>query len=149
MANIGRRTICTPELTEQICQILRAGNYVCAACDYVGISERVYYQWAERGQAELDRLGDPKVKPKDSEAPFVHFVQSVTRAKSQAEIQSVARIRKAAEEDWKADAWYLERSHQQRWGRTRVEIEHSGKIGREVFHVRIDGDDYEDEAEED
>lgn len=141
MSNVGRRTICTPELTEQICQILRAGNYICAACDYVGITEASFHGWAKRGRDELARLENPKAKPNESERIFVEFFEATTRARAQAEIQSVARIRKAAEEDWRADAWYLERSHQQRWGRTKLDVEHSGEVTTRTFHVTIDGDE--------
>jgi hypothetical protein len=141
MSNVGRRTICTPELTEQICQILRAGNYICAACDYVGINESTYHSWVLRGEKEIARLDDPKAKPNESERIFVEFSKAVTRARAQAEIQSVARIRKAAEEDWRADAWYLERSHQQRWGRTKLDVEHSGEVTTKTFIVTIDGDE--------
>lgn len=138
----GSPTKCTPEITQQICQVLRAGNYICAACDYVGISERTYYNWITRGREELDRIeASSNAKPRDSERVFVSFLHATTRAKASAEVESVARIRKAAEEDWRADAWYLERSHSDRWGRTKVELEHSGTVETKVYHVRIDGDD--------
>lgn len=117
-------TKCTPELTEEIVQILRAGNYIEVACDYVGISARTYHYWVERARNELKSIEDgTRRKVREKEAPYVAFLRATTRARRSAEVQSVARIRRAGEEDWKADAWFLERSYQNRWGRTRHDIE--------------------------
>jgi hypothetical protein len=144
----GRRTILTREMIDRIAEIMAAGNYICVACDYLGISKGSYHAWVVRGEKEAARIEDGG-EPDPDEAIFVEFLNAVTRARSRAEIQSVARIRKAAEEDWKADAWYLERSHLQRWGRTKVDVEHSGTIERKVYHVRFEGDpEDEDDASE-
>jgi hypothetical protein len=142
----GRRTILNREMIDRIAEIMAAGNYICVACDYLGISKGSYHAWVVRGEKEAARI-DEGGEPDPDEAIFVEFLNAVTRARSRAEIQSVARIRKAAEEDWKADAWYLERSHLQRWGRTKVDVEHSGSIGTTVYQVTIDGDD-DDEQED-
>lgn len=121
----GRNTICTPQLTREICEVLRGGNYVVTACDYVGLSESAYYEWHRRGREELERIVDQGLTHDDidpDERPFVEFMESTTRARATAEVQSVRRIRSAAEEDWRADAWFLEHSFPERWGKKRLDV---------------------------
>lgn len=111
MAKRGAKTKYTPELQAKLCEILSSGNYIEAACAYVGISKDTFYDWKEK---------------------FPQFSDAVEKARSGAEIASVARIRKAgAEGTWQADAWFLERSYQDRWGRTRQEI--TGKDGGPII----------------
>lgn len=124
MARPGHPTKCTPELTEEIAQILRAGNYIEVACDYVGISVGTYYNWTNRAKAELKSVEDgTRRKVRKNEQIFVEFLKATTRARRGSEIQSVARIRKAGEEDWKADAWFLEHSMPDRWGRRNLNVD--------------------------
>jgi hypothetical protein len=119
-AKLGRQTKLTKDLQARIVQVLEAGNYIEAACDYVGIGISTYHQWIERGEKRGSRPSDQI---------YVEFVDAVKRARSQAEILSVARIRKAAQDgEWTADAWYLERSHPERWGRHVNKVEHSGEV---------------------
>ena len=110
MAKRGAKTKYTPELQDKLCQILKSGNYIEAACAYVGISTETFYAW---------KASNPE------------FSDAVEKSRSSAEIESVARVRKAgAEGTWQADAWYLERSYADRWGRTRQEI--TGKDGADL-----------------
>lgn len=149
MGNIGRKTKCTPELTREICQVLRAGNYVKVACEYVGIDESTYYKWINRGREELERVeADGRRSVRDSEQPFVKFFQSATRARASAEVESVARIRDAAKDDWRADAWFLEHSFPDRWGKRtqHVDITTDGEqLQRPVIYLpdngRVDDDE--------
>jgi predicted site-specific integrase-resolvase len=126
-AKIGRQTKLTPQLQARIVQVLEAGNYIEAACDYVGINQDTYHEWVKRGK---------RGNKADREAGYSEFSEAVKRAQAQAEILSVARIRKAGQEgEWTADAWYLERSHPERWGR------HVSKITHEIIDVRQLSDD--------
>lgn len=120
----GRRTKCTPRITDKICEALRDGNFVKVACEYVGIGESTYYLWVERGREELERVAeDGRRSIRKSEEPYVEFMESVTHARAAAEVESVQRLRKAAAEDWRADAWFLEHSFPDRWGRRRQEVD--------------------------
>lgn len=127
---MGRETLCTPELTEEICQVLRAGNYITVACEYVGISARTYHYWCERAEKALEEAGlesvdipDKLDEIPDDEWPYVSFFHRVNKARRSCEVESVARIRKAAQEgDWRADSWFLERSYHDRWGKQRVDV---------------------------
>ncbi len=50
MANIGRPTKLTPELREQICELLAAGNCVSAVCDSVDIDRSTFHRWLKHGE---------------------------------------------------------------------------------------------------
>ena len=110
MAKRGAKTKLTPELLDKICELLAAGNYIATVCAVVGIATETYYDW---------RL-------KNSE-----FSCAVEKARAGSETDTLARIRKAGQEGiWQADAWFLERSYPDRWGRTRQEI--TGKDGNDL-----------------
>ena len=112
---MGRRTKLNPDLQNQICEVLRAGNYIDAACAYVGISEQTYYDWAKRGEQ-----GEPL---------YAGFLEAVTKARSEAELRNVTLINRAAQSgQWQASAWFLERSHPRKWGRMQ-KLELTGSEG--------------------
>jgi len=49
---------------------------------------------------------------------YSDFAEAVARARAEAEIAAVARIRERAHDGtWQADAWFLERAFPERWGR--------------------------------
>ena len=117
MACPGRKTKLTPELQARFIQALRAGNWIDTCCDYVGIHPDTYYDWMNRAQEGGAR-----------NQIYVDFAQAVKTAKATAEIESVARIRLAGSKgNLKADIFFLERSHPERWGKKRLEV--TGKDG--------------------
>lgn len=124
---MGRRTICTPELVEELCEVLRGGNFICVACDYVGIDESTYYGWVKRAEAELERV-DNGEEPTEKGQIYVRFFKAVTRARKDAERKSVESLRKSGDEDWRAHAFWLERSFPDRWGkRSHVDVTSKGQ----------------------
>lgn len=109
---MGRKTKLTPELQAEISELLAAGAFIEDACDAVGIGTSTFYDWMRRGER------DWKI-----DAEFSEFSDTVKKARARAAVDSVGRIRKAGEDGtWQADAWYLERSYPERWGRRRVEV---------------------------
>lgn len=127
MAKTGRPTKLTSEIQNKIVTAIRAGNYIETAAAYAGISKNTLYDWLKRGAREKERLErNPRARIKKSEAPYVEFSDAVEKAMAEAEIRDVAIIAKAAEENWQAAAWRLERKYPERWGR-REKIEHVGK----------------------
>lgn len=127
----GRDQMCTPKRTQHVARLLRAGNWITTCCAAAGITRTSFYNWLERGESELIRVeqGDP---PHEQEKAYMDFYVAVMRARAEAEIESVARVRLAGkgrskspdeERDWKADAWWLERAHPDRWGRRNLEID--------------------------
>lgn len=100
---MARPTKLTPELQDQMCNVLRTGVFIDAACHYVGISPATYYNWTDRGRA--------------GEEPFAEFLEAVEKARASATVRALTLVQKAAEDSWQAAAWYLERSHPDQFGR--------------------------------
>lgn len=131
---MSRPTKFTPEIQEEIIKVIRAGNYIETASAYVGLDKSTLYDWLKRGRRERERVSkNPKARIKKSEKNFVEFSNAVEKALAYAEIRDVAIIGKAAEENWQAAAWRLERKFHDRWGRKdKQTLEHSGKDGGPV-----------------
>lgn len=141
MAGRGRPTRLNYSVQEKIVQAIRAGNYIETAAAYAGIHKSSLYEWLNRGEREKQRVAkDPKFKIQKKEAPFVDFSNAVQKALADAEVRDVAIIGRAAEEQWQAAAWRLERKFPDRWGRKRLDIEHSGEIGIKIVDDINDGD---------
>lgn len=99
----GRPTKLTPELQEKIIQAISAGNYIEVAAQYCGVDKATLYVWLKRGARASGGI-------------YRRFNDSVQKALSAAEVRDVTLIAKAAEADWKASAWRLERKFPDRWG---------------------------------
>lgn len=109
---MARKTLCTPERTKRIADIIRAGNYAEIAARVGGISEATYYNWINRGES--------------GEEPYVEFLESIKAAEAESEARNIALIQRSAQNGtWQAAAWFLERKHGTRWGR-RQAVEVSG-----------------------
>ena len=93
---MGRTTKLTTEVQEAILSSLRMGSTRAHAAAYAGISERALYTWLKRGAEEKRGL-------------YVQFVQDVKKAEGECTHSMLTVIQKAAESDWKAAAWCLER----------------------------------------
>ena len=140
MASRGRPSKLTPEIQEEILRVIKSGNYIETACAYVGINKSTFYEWLKRGAREKDRVAkNPRAKVRKSEKPYVDFHNAVEKALAQAEIRDVAIIGKAAEENWQAAAWRLERKFPERWGRKdRFALEHMGKDGGPIETIHTE-----------
>lgn len=111
---VGRPTKLTPELQEKILTAIRAGNYVETAAAHCGINKVTLYDWMKRGAAEESGI-------------YREFSNAIEKAWADAEVRDVALLAKAAQENWQAIAWRLERRHPDRWAR-RERLEHSGEV---------------------
>lgn len=85
-------------------EALRQGNHLEVAAAIGGLTRDEVYRWMKRG------LSDP-----DGECG--EFARGVRAAMAEAEARSVQVIAAAAELDWKAAAWMLERRAPSRWGK--------------------------------
>ena len=113
----GRPTKLTPEVQKQICDAIEAGNYIETAAAYAGINKDTLYRWLRDGA----RAKKGKKK---------NFSDAVQKALAKSEMRDVYIIGKAAENQWQAAAWRLERKFPDRWGRKdKQRLEHTGKDG--------------------
>lgn len=105
MAKVGRKSSYTPEIHNQIVEILATGVSITDVCAYIGISETTYKTWCNK---------------------FPAFLAATSRARTEARVGAAGVIKRSALGDSKKgisanteDAkWYLERTDPQTWGRT-------------------------------
>jgi hypothetical protein len=112
---VARPTKYTPERVEQICFALSAGNTRRAAAISSGIGENTLGDWLRR---------------------FRDFRDAVEKAEASAELAHVGNIvRAAAEGNWTASAWWLERRRAAEW-RRRDHVDH--EVSGTIEHVQLD-----------
>jgi hypothetical protein len=103
----------------EIAQYLRAGNYIETTAALVGIHRDSVYEWLKRGNAEIERVSKSnRANIRKREAIFVEFTDTVKKAQAQSEAMLVGLIGQAAQKNWTAAAWRLERKYPDKWGRT-------------------------------
>ncbi|WP_395144228.1 hypothetical protein [Armatimonas sp.] len=106
----GRRLKLTRELLHEIAARMAGGLYFDTACRLCSVAPRTGFYWLEKGRHVQEKYSADE-EPEDSEELlFLHFLQAVENAKAEAEARSVLGIRDAAKTDWRAHAWYLERT---------------------------------------
>ncbi|HUY98596.1 MAG TPA: hypothetical protein VMW47_13445 [Verrucomicrobiae bacterium] len=105
------RSKLTPERSETILGLVRSGNYLQTACQYAGIDPGTLSRWLAKGRQDREQ---------GRRTPHAEFAEACARAEAHAEAVRIQRVAKAAETDWKADAWYLERRFPDRWGDRRT-----------------------------
>lgn len=91
------------QTADRILAVLRAGGYDETACAAAGVSRNQFYEWLRRGRA-----GD---------GIYEVFLADVERARAEGESRNVMLIAQAAQANWQAAAWLLERRHPERWAR--------------------------------
>lgn len=122
---MARPTKLTPEVRQRVVAAIRAGNYAEPSARSAGISPATFYRWMERGQNQKRGI-------------YRDFYEEVSKAEADAEVEAVARLRKAMPDDWRAVTTYLERRYPGRW-RRRETHEHTGegggpvRVGDEMF----------------
>jgi hypothetical protein len=114
--------------TEQlILDGVRLGGLMPDIANHAGIGERTIYRWLERGKRykEAEEVG---ALPQESDKRYYEFTQRFLDGVSSVRLRMTGKILQAADgdaaigkdPDWKAAAWYLERSAPALWGRRLV-----------------------------
>lgn len=85
----GRPTKLTPELQKQIVTAMRGGNTLEASCQASAVSPVSARQWIRRGEGRMPGRKPAKI--------YVSFAQDIKKARADAQIERVLRIRKAAQ----------------------------------------------------
>lgn len=104
----GRPPKLTDDVADKVIEILRLGGFMESAAAAVGVHRATLYAWIE--------LGDPEREgARKADEPYRRFRERVEQARAEVEQQAAALVVKAAQEDWRAAAWYLERAAPERW----------------------------------
>lgn len=94
-------------------RMLEKGAYLTHAAAAVGVDRRTVYRWLEQGAT------DQAARRDTIEA---RFADGVARARARGCVAMVEVINRAADRDWRAAAWMLERTEPGMFGQ-RVEID--------------------------
>lgn len=147
-ARVGRPTKITEELSQKIINAIKLGAYVETAVSMAGVSKSTFYNWNDRGNRELERV--TKIKGADAELyvddfdpreyPFVEFLDAINEALALSEVRDLSRIDRAAETQWQAAAWKLERKNPERWGK-RMTVDGELKGGSVEIIIANEPDD--------
>ena len=123
----------------QIVGTVARGNYVEVAARAAGIAPSTLYEWKSRGEE-----GGP------GNEPYVGFLEALTRAEAEAEIEGVEAIRGAWNKDWRSAIEYLARRYPERWGkRDRAVSEHdeAAPLTLTDLEMAVDAEDREAEQQ--
>lgn len=102
---MGRPTKFTQTVRAAILGSIENGASETAAAEAAGVGRTTLQSWKKRGEEE-------------PEGPYGAFLEGITRARAQAELDLVAVVRGAAAEgDWKAALEMLARRNPEEWGR--------------------------------
>jgi hypothetical protein len=106
----------TPEVHEKVREALDAGAYQRDAATFAGVSVRTFYAWLQRGREAAEALerGEPVESVDRDLAAFLHMVEG-SRVRVAVDLLTV--VQDAARKDWRAAAWFLERSYPEQWGK--------------------------------
>ena len=103
----------TPEVEDQLYNLISAGNYPAIACQAVGVSPSTYNRWLKRGEyRDLD--GNPT-------PDMVRFAQRMREAEAKAEVEIVKVITssKTLESNPELGLKFLARRYKARWAESK------------------------------
>ena len=114
----GRPGLLTEEVADLLVASLRYGNYVTVATRSAGINWDTFKGWMRRGAT--------------GEEPYAQLKERVEKARAEGQVRLVAIVAKAAETDWRAANWLLERQWPEQWGGVSVRVRTEAEAQPEV-----------------
>ena len=94
---LGRRTDCTPELTERICALIRdKGAYPEVAAVACGISRGTFYEWLARGRVRSSNSSTPEPGTHgrgDPQGVYAEFADAINKANADLEVAVIVDAR--------------------------------------------------------
>lgn len=122
----------TDDLTERLCELLRAGTPVATACRLVGISKSAFWKWHKAG--EMLRVAAERgqdISP--TERTYLNWYDQIDKARGEFEAELIGIIvQKARDGDdkgMKAAEWLLERMFPSNWSKTSIHASRSEVTG--------------------
>jgi transposase len=106
MASMGRISKLSPEVRKRLCDAVAAGNNRTVAAEFAGVGRSTFLSWMAKGRCQKS-------------GPYRDLLDAIKKAEADAEVRNVAIIQKAANKTWQAAAWWLERTHPDRWASDR------------------------------
>jgi hypothetical protein len=146
----GRQTKLTTALQEQLCAAVALGVAPSTAGAYLGIGKAVVLEWIARGEGRHASRGPTRL--------YADFAEAIEKARAQDELRRMGRLEQAARggqvvsekttrfadgrtvterqytrPEWTADAWVLERTRPDQYGRrdrlhVQLEIERAARL---------------------
>jgi len=117
-ATAGRPGLLTDEVADLLVTSLRLGNYVTVATRAAGIAWPTFKVWMQRGAT--------------GEEPYAQLKERVEKARAEGQVRHVAIVSRAAETDWRASTWLLERQWPEQWGGVSVRVRTEAEAQPEV-----------------
>ena len=120
----GRRLLIEvfPDVRRRIVAMVYGGAPLALACVSGKISERTLYNYLAEGEAILDRHdaaaeAGSEIELTENERILLQFVQEIREAQSAAILKGIKNVTDAGARDWKASAFWLERTHRVHFAR--------------------------------
>jgi hypothetical protein len=99
---LGRPTKLTPEIGNRLGKLVAVGIPLSVACQVEGITKKTLRNWRK--------------KAADGEQDYIACIVELDKALAKAEVAITMNVVKAAQVDWRAGAWWLERRRPERYG---------------------------------
>lgn len=139
----GRPTVFSDEIAETILTYINAGAYIETAAAAAGVEKKTFYLWLKKGK-KYDKGEDTSEEGRK----LSQFLHAVKVALARAELRDLMLIGKAAQTNWTAAAWRLERKFPDRWGRKdRLDLNTSPQIKKTIEIEVVDAGD-QDQAQD-
>lgn len=123
--------ILEPGVTDKIIEAVEAGLTYAIAAQHAGVHVDTFQKWRKKGKADL--VAD------QPETPYAQLVVALQNARATGEVSLVKRIREHGMDDWRANAFLLERRFPERWAR-RDKVNMSLTTPSEPREVRPEGE---------
>jgi hypothetical protein len=125
----GRNSKITMEMIQDAALAISKGCTVKDASALIGIPERTWFRWRARGDRLLRYIEDCEERGevpslREDDELYIEFNDQITMALPYRKLELRQIIEKAADKNWTAAAWMLERQYPDEYSR-QVKVEHS------------------------
>lgn len=98
---------------------LQSGCDLETAAGFAGLPVNDVFRWVELGQREAERTSSGEESTAEGSA-YLELWTELRKARAEAVVRNLAQVQKAANRgEWKAAAWWLERSVPDKFGKDR------------------------------